>query len=124
MGCGNPKEKVEDEMMKMKMARIELQMERHKQLQLLKKIDGCDMKTPNIPDYIDQNFLNDYISKKRNSESIININDIPKRTKRSKSFAIKRKLQNNVNPENPENPDQEIKTRRRNNSFKRKTMKL
>ena len=32
MGCGNPKEKVEDEMMKMKMARIELQMERHKQL--------------------------------------------------------------------------------------------
>ena len=122
MGCGNPKEKVEDEMMKMKMARIELQMERHKQLQLLKKIDGCDMKTPSIPDYIDQNFLNDYISKKRNSESIININDIPRRTKRSKSFAIKRKLQNNENQENPEN--QEIKTRKRNNSFKRKSVKL
>ena len=122
MGCGNPKEKVEDEMMKMKMARIELQMERHKQLQLLKKIDGCDMKTPSIPDYIDQNFLNDYISKKRNSEGIININDIPRRTKRSKSFAIKRKLPNNEIQENPEN--QEIKTRRRNNSFKRKTVKL
>ena len=121
MGCGNPKEKVEDEMMKMKMARIELQMERHKQLQLLKKIDGSEMKTPNIPDYIDENFLNNYIINKRNSESLLNINDTPRRTKRSKSFAIKRKMPNN---ENPENPDQEIKTRRRNNSFKRKTMKL
>ena len=122
MGCGNPKEKVEDEMMKMKMARIELQMERHKQLQLLKKIDGCDMKTPNIPDYIDQKFLNNLLIKKKNSESIVDVNDIPRRTKRSKSFAIKRKLPNN---ENQENPDiQEIKTRRRNNSFKRKTVKL
>ena len=43
MGCGNPKVKVENEMMKMKMERIELQMERYKQLQKLKEIDGYEI---------------------------------------------------------------------------------
>ena len=40
MGCENTKEKIEDQMMKIKMARIDLQMERMNQLELLKSIDG------------------------------------------------------------------------------------
>ena len=55
MGCGDAKEKIENEMVKMKMERIEVQMERQKQLKLLKDIDGCEIKAPNIPDYIDLN---------------------------------------------------------------------
>ena len=55
MGCGDSKEKIENEMVKMKMERIEVQMERQKQLKLLKDIDGCEIKAPNIPDYIDLN---------------------------------------------------------------------
>ena len=43
MGCGDTKEKLEDQMMKMKMSRIELQMERMKALQALKEMDGKEM---------------------------------------------------------------------------------
>ena len=35
MGCGNPQEKLEDEMLNLKIARIELQMERYNQMKLL-----------------------------------------------------------------------------------------
>ena len=52
MGCGNTKENIEDEIMKAKLARSEIQFERQKQLQLLKDIDGCEYKAPVIPDYI------------------------------------------------------------------------
>ena len=52
MGCGDMKEKIENEMVKMKMERVEVQMERKKQLNLLKEIDGCDIKLAKIPDYI------------------------------------------------------------------------
>ena len=43
MGCGDAKEKIENEMVKMKMERVEIQMERQKQLKLLKDIDGTDI---------------------------------------------------------------------------------
>ena len=52
MGCHNTKEKLEDEMMRAKLERIQVQFERQKQLQLLKDIDGIEHKAPVIPDYI------------------------------------------------------------------------
>ena len=55
MGCVDPKEKIENEMIKMKMERSEIQMERQNQLKLLKEIDGFDIKIQKIPDYIDLN---------------------------------------------------------------------
>ena len=94
MGCSDPREKLEDEMMKMKMARIELQMQRYNQLKLLKDIDGQEVTTPVIPDYIDQQFLKDQLFKNRDSSTTLNKVMIPNvKTKkgRSKSFAIKRK---------------------------------
>ena len=62
MGCGNPKEKIEDEILQMRMERSIIQMERQKQYQLLKGIDGHVKKRPLIPDYIDD-------GKKRNASS-------------------------------------------------------
>ena len=53
MGCGNPREKVENEMIKIKMERIQIQMERTNQLKLLRDIDGKELKFQKIPDYID-----------------------------------------------------------------------
>ena len=53
MGCGDAKEKIENEMVKMKMERVEIQMERQKQLKLLKDIDGTEINVKKIPDYID-----------------------------------------------------------------------
>ena len=89
MGCGNSREKIEDQMMKLKMARIEVQMERYNHLEKLKSMDGRQRKAPLIPDYIDQTFINNYFLKKLNSTS--NEDTLRRRPGRSKSFAIKRK---------------------------------
>ena len=93
MGCGTSKEKIENEMIQMKMARSEVQMERFNQMKLLKEIDGTEVKAPIIPDYIDQDFLKDKISKLNSSSKLIQ--DINSknvlRPRINKSFAIKRK---------------------------------
>ena len=89
MGCGNSREKIEDQMMKLKMARIEVQMERYNHLEKLKSMDGRQRKAPLIPDYIDQTFINNYFLKKLNSTS--NEDTRRRRPGRSKSFAVKRK---------------------------------
>ena len=57
MGCSDPKVKIESEIIKMKMDRVEIQMERQNQLKLLKDIDGCEIKVNKIPDYIDNDYL-------------------------------------------------------------------
>ena len=69
MGCGDAKEKIENEMVKMKMERIEIQMERQKQLKLLKEIDGTEINIKKIPDYIDLN-IDTIMTKKMETESI------------------------------------------------------
>ena len=55
MGCGDAKEKLEQEIMNIQITRIKIQYERHKQINLLKKNYNCDIKTSIIPDYKDQN---------------------------------------------------------------------
>ena len=67
MGCGNPREKVENEIIKMKMQRIIIQMERKNQLQLLKDIDGKELKIQKILDYIDKSC--ESIDTKRNKKT-------------------------------------------------------
>ena len=69
MGCSSPKEKLEDEMMKIQMSRIEIQMERYNQIEMLKEINGGEIKSAVIADYIDQQFLNNHFYNKRNSSS-------------------------------------------------------
>jgi len=88
MGCGNSREKIEDQMMKIKMARIEVQMERYNHLEKLKDMDGRQRKAPLIPDYIDQTFINNYFLKKLNSTNNENTNR--RKSRRSKSYAVKR----------------------------------
>ena len=56
MGCSGPREKLEDQMMIMKLERMEVQMEREKQLKKLSEIDGRKIQKNNIPDYIDPAF--------------------------------------------------------------------
>ncbi len=81
MGCGNAREKLENEMVMMKLERIGIQMERQNQLQLLEKIDGKKMKVYKIPDYIETKELRKKLSKKN-----------LKMKKRSKSFNLRKKL--------------------------------
>ena len=52
MGCGDSKEKIEDEMIKLKFQRSQIQMERKKQIKLLEEIEKKKITEPIIPDYI------------------------------------------------------------------------
>lgn len=124
MGCDNSKEKIEDQMMKMKMDRIELQMERYKALQQLKEIDGTDMKIPAIPDYVDENFIKE--NNEKNQEIFDTMNqDIskkkkPLRPRRSKSFHTKRKF---VKFDEEENTEKTGRTKRGKTVYKKRTLK-
>ena len=116
MGCEYTNEKLEDQMMKMKMARIEVQKERFKSLQLLKDMDGTELKTPIIPDYIDKDFLH---QNEKNSSATLNQENSPtnrKKPRRSKSFALKRKTVK------LQNENEGMKKRR--TVFKKKTVKI
>ena len=131
MGCGDTKEKLEDQMMKMKMSRIELQMERMKALQALKEMDGKEMKRPIIPDYIDQKFLQQQILKRQNSSSTLNQDMsprkslgsrrtlMPKRNKSTKSLFLKRKSIKEVEHGNINNRNIKKRT-----TLKKKTLKV
>ena len=94
MGCSSIKENIENEMIKLKMERIELRHERRKQLQLLKDKYGCDFKPSNIPDYYDcsEFTVDNQNNKKKNSVSIIKKPKlVAVKPKRSKSISIQRK---------------------------------
>ena len=91
MGCGNPQEKLEDEMLNLKIARIELQMERYNQIQLLKEKQGTQVNTSTIPDYIDPKFLNNQIRRNSNITSIKEVNNFQIK-RRSKSFKTNRSV--------------------------------
>ena len=91
MGCGTAQEKLEDEMLNLKISRIELQMERYKQIQMLKETQGKEIITPKIPDYIDPKFMDNQIRRNSNITSIKEVNNIPIK-RRSKSFKSNRSL--------------------------------
>ena len=97
MGCGNAREKLENEMIMMKLQRIGIQMERQNQVKLLEGIDGRKIKVPNIPDYIDSKFIVKSLSR-NNSESNKKFKRRSSgkrklgRKKRSKSVHIRKKL--------------------------------
>ena len=56
MGCGGAREKIEDKMMLMKLERMEVQMEKEKELKKLADLEGHTIKRKHIPDYIDPKF--------------------------------------------------------------------
>ena len=56
MGCSSPQEKIEDQMMKIKLLRIDIQMERENKIKQLSEMTGNKIKYNKIPDYIDPEF--------------------------------------------------------------------
>ena len=93
MGCGNTKEKLEDEIMIAKLEKMKIQYERQSQMKLLKDLDGTDYKPMAIPDYTAPIQIQKPTIKKarktlklNNSKATIKIS-----SKRNKSFAIKKK---------------------------------
>lgn len=100
MGCGNTKEKIEDELMNAKMERIEIQYERQRQMNILKEL-GCDSeyKQPIIPDYTNPQVENEKgpIVRKHKTLQFNKQKTARVRTIRSKSFVFKN--QNSINGE-------------------------
>lgn len=56
MGSAGAKEKVEEQMMIIKLERMEVQMEKEKNLKKLEEIEGHSVSRHKIPDYIDPKF--------------------------------------------------------------------
>jgi len=56
MGCGTAREKLEDKMMVYKLERMEIQMEKEKELKKLAEIEGHTIERNRVPDYIDPKF--------------------------------------------------------------------
>ena len=141
MGCSNPKEKIENEMLKMKMKRIELQMERYRELQKLKDIEGFERKPPIIPDYIDPKYINSKNKNNKNTQNLINNNEqtvvkdnnvkFIRRSNKSQSLAYKKNTKifnfdenDKEDKENKENRDiKVIRKNKKRHTNKRKTMK-
>ncbi len=97
MGCGNSREKIENEIIAMKLERFGVQMERRNQIKLLEDIEGRKIEEPNIPDYlamkskgINIRKKGKLLTKKRNISSKL----INKRGKRSKSLELKKTIKN------------------------------
>ena len=91
MGCGNSKEKLENEMIKLKFQRAQIQMERKNQIKLLEGLEKKKITEPIIPDFISfepekpsKKLLTEIKSKKDNQNEIEN-------KKRNKSVKIKNK---------------------------------
>ena len=56
MGCAGAREKIEDKMMLIKLERMEIQMEKEKELKKLAELEGHTIKRSYVPDYIDPKF--------------------------------------------------------------------
>ena len=56
MGCGLAREQLENKMMAYKLQRMEVQVEKEKELKKLAEIEGHTVERHQIPDYIDPDF--------------------------------------------------------------------
>ena len=81
MGCGNSKEKLEDEMIKLKFQRAQIQMERKNQIKILEGIERKKITEPIIPDFI--SFKKEKPTKKILTETKEN-KSVDKKEKKSK----------------------------------------
>ena len=81
MGCGNSKRKLEDEMIKLKFQRAQIQMERKNQIKILEGIERKKITEPIIPDFI--SFQKEKPTKKILTETKEN-KSVDKKEKKSK----------------------------------------
>ena len=107
MGCANSREKLENEMIKLKFQRAQIQMERKNQMKILEGIEKKKITEPMIPDFI--SFKPEKPSKKLLTETkvkkISNKNENNKENKgqenrqKSKSVKAKNKKTESTGPE-------------------------
>ena len=92
MGCGSVREKLEDQMMVYKLERMEIQMEKERELKKLSDIEGHAIERHHVPDYIDPQFAKEkrlYIEQKENKENQNNNTNESKKKKKNKRMIVK-----------------------------------
>lgn len=100
MGCGDPQEKLENKIMEMNIDKIEIQMERYKQMKLLEDMNIINEKEKpnNNADKVDNNneIRNNHVNSKRKTM----ITKTSKTGKGRKSKSVKSlRIQKNINIE-------------------------
>ncbi len=118
MGCGNSKEKLEDEMIKLKFERAQIQMERKNQIKILEGLEKKKITEPVIPDFISlrpekpaKKILTEIKEKGITSdkkENKKNIKKEPENKNRSKSVKTKNKKTESTGPESKKDGKQKI----------------
>ena len=118
MGCGNSKEKLEDEMIKLKFKRAQIQMERKNQIKILEGLEKKKITEPIIPDFISlrpekptKKILTEIKEKGITSdkkENKKNIKKEPENKNRSKSVKTKNKKTESTGPERKKDGKQKI----------------
>ena len=88
MGCSSAREKLEDEMMVYKLERMQIQMEKEKELKKLAEIEGKCIKRSKIPDYIDPIFAE---KNKLYEDNIYEHTPSKKKRKINKENSVKKK---------------------------------
>ena len=96
MGCASDKEKLEDEMMLSKLKRMEIQMEKEKELKKLSEMQGQPVKRGIVPDYIDPVFAQEN-KLYEGDEYMMNFNKTEDAGNKSKISKNKDKDKNNKN---------------------------
>jgi len=98
MGCGTAREKLEDKMMVYKLERMEIQMEKEKELKKLAEIEGHTIERYRVPDYIDPKFAKEnrlYEAEKQDKDNDKS-ESLDKSSKRSKKSNKKREKENEL----------------------------
>ena len=118
MGCGNSKEKLEDEMIKLKFKRAQIQMERKNQIKILEGLEKKKITEPIIPDFISlrpekptKKILTEIKEKGitgDKKENKKNIKKEPENKNRSKSVKTKNKKTESTGPESKKDGKQKI----------------
>ena len=115
MGCGDTREKLEDEMIKLKFQRAQIQMERKNQIKILEGLEQKKITEPIIPDFVslkpekpikklltDTNnklLFNNKNENKNNKSPDKKNNKSPDNKNKSKNVKTKKKKLDNTEPE-------------------------
>ena len=106
MGCGNSREKIEDEMIKLKFQRAQIQMERKNQIKILEGLERKKITEPMIPDFISfkpekpsKKLLTDTKSKKVSNKKENKDKKDKNNKQKSKSVKAKNKKTDSTGPE-------------------------
>ncbi len=88
MGCTSNREKIENEMIAMKLERVRVQIEKRNNIKLLEDIDGRKIKESIIPDYLYSKSKAKSNEKEKMNKKICKNDNM----KRSRSVYIKKKF--------------------------------